>query len=312
MSEDTKNKQCQICHGYLFEDDDVVVCPTCGAPHHRDCYDTVGHCGVEEFHNTDKQYDIANKKETDQEHPSIAPHKCNYCGRTAKTDNADFCPYCGHPYHGGKRPTFVAGGMPFQFDPYGGVSKETKIDDVSVEEMGTFIGSNAPRYIPRFVRMSKQNKKSWNWFAFFFPAAWTLSRKMYSTGILYLILAISSSLCFVPYEQILLSFMDESVSSYSEIFALVSNNIDKFSAVSIILCFVGIILSIVPRIVCGLRGDWTYRNHTINKIKQIKSNDEVDDINEELKSSGSVSLVLMFAALLAENYLPSIIAMFIW
>ena len=49
MSEQLKDK-CAICGSYLFDDDDIVYCPECGAPHHRDCYNTVGHCGKEDMH----------------------------------------------------------------------------------------------------------------------------------------------------------------------------------------------------------------------------------------------------------------------
>ena len=41
---------CAAC-GRLFEEgDDIVVCPVCGAPHHRECYEKLGHCALEERH----------------------------------------------------------------------------------------------------------------------------------------------------------------------------------------------------------------------------------------------------------------------
>ena len=57
MSLKTEGVTCVRCHAYLFDDDDIVYCPVCGAPHHRDCYNELGHCALEEFHGTDKQYD---------------------------------------------------------------------------------------------------------------------------------------------------------------------------------------------------------------------------------------------------------------
>ena len=35
MSKQLDGKTCQACHAYLFEDDDIVVCPECGAPVYR-------------------------------------------------------------------------------------------------------------------------------------------------------------------------------------------------------------------------------------------------------------------------------------
>jgi RNA polymerase subunit RPABC4/transcription elongation factor Spt4 len=309
MSEDTKNKQCQICKGYLFKEDDIVVCPICGAPHHRDCYQTVGHCGLEEFHGTSNQYNLTQK---DSQEEKAEARKCNYCGRTAKTDNASFCPYCGHPYLGDKMPHIVIGNMPFNIDPLGGVDKNDSIDGVPAKDVATFVGSNSIRYLPKFKKMNAKNKNSWNWSAFLFPSAWCLSRKMYQNGILFLLVAIASSLCFVPYEQTLARFIDENISSYTEIFSLISTHIGDFSIVSIIMCFIGIALSIIPRIICGLKGDYFYKNHCVSKIKKIKSDTDVDDLDEELKTAGGISILLMFAALLAQAYLPNLITMFIW
>ena len=32
MNNNEKQKSCAMCHAYLFEGDDVVYCPECGAP----------------------------------------------------------------------------------------------------------------------------------------------------------------------------------------------------------------------------------------------------------------------------------------
>ena len=45
-----KNKLCPVCRIAFNEDEDIVVCPDCGTPHHRECYMKIGHCGIEEYH----------------------------------------------------------------------------------------------------------------------------------------------------------------------------------------------------------------------------------------------------------------------
>ena len=62
MSLEIKGQSCPICHAYLFEDDEIAVCPICAAPHHRECFISVGKCGMEEFHGTEKQYDLVKKQ----------------------------------------------------------------------------------------------------------------------------------------------------------------------------------------------------------------------------------------------------------
>ena len=43
-------KHCPVCRAAFKDDDNVVVCPICGTPHHRECYLKENKCGVESFH----------------------------------------------------------------------------------------------------------------------------------------------------------------------------------------------------------------------------------------------------------------------
>ena len=49
---------CPACHRPFIEEDDIVVCPVCGAPHHRDCWNRLGHCACEESHGTDHELSL--------------------------------------------------------------------------------------------------------------------------------------------------------------------------------------------------------------------------------------------------------------
>lgn len=317
MNNDGKNKQCQICHGYLFDDDDIVVCPVCGAPHHRDCWNSVGHCGVEQYHGTDMQYDLVMKKKAEEaggDSEQTEEHTCSYCGRTARSEGADFCPYCGHPYHEKdfKAQSPFAGGPAMFTDYMGGVDKNTDIDGVKAGELATFVGNGSVRYIPKFASLNKEHKNSWNWAAFLFPSAWSFSRKMYRNGALMLILTIAATLCFVPYESVMETFIDTSKNySYMQYLNAAMSNMSAFSPLSLIMAAVGAALNIGLRIFAAIRGDWMYRCHCIEKIKAIKADPNTEDVDDELAHAGSVSIILLFAAILAEVYLPSLILMFI-
>ena len=41
---------CEACGAAFTESDDVVVCPVCGAPHHRTCWNETGRCAHEAAH----------------------------------------------------------------------------------------------------------------------------------------------------------------------------------------------------------------------------------------------------------------------
>ena len=42
--------KCPICGKPFTADDDIVVCPQCGAPYHRECYIKAGKCIYEDKH----------------------------------------------------------------------------------------------------------------------------------------------------------------------------------------------------------------------------------------------------------------------
>ncbi len=35
---------CPVCDKDFKDGDDIVICPSCGAPYHRACYQQVGQC----------------------------------------------------------------------------------------------------------------------------------------------------------------------------------------------------------------------------------------------------------------------------
>lgn len=45
-----ENKLCPLCRSRFNDKADVVVCPVCGTPHHRTCYNINGTCALEELH----------------------------------------------------------------------------------------------------------------------------------------------------------------------------------------------------------------------------------------------------------------------
>lgn len=44
------HKLCPVCRAPFGENDDIVVCPECGTPHHRACWAKSGSCGVGQYH----------------------------------------------------------------------------------------------------------------------------------------------------------------------------------------------------------------------------------------------------------------------
>ncbi len=289
----TKNS-CALCHAYLFEEDDVVYCPVCGAPHHRECYNSIGDCALHETHGTENQYDLLKAKEKMQEN------------KKAVTEAAENSTQNGDAYTPGDE---IFRGLP-PLDFLGGVPADAVIEDgVTAKEARNFVISNTARYIPKFMRLSKDRKASFNFMSFFFPCEWMLSRKMYKFGIITGVLLIISTLLTFPLQSALYNLGFSSLETVSEIFEFAADNVYKINYAILIAAFLGEIFNFTIRIVVGILGDWWYKKHTISKIKDIKQNS--DDIAEDFRKQGGVNIFLFMLGVLVLQYLPSLIFTFL-
>ena len=53
---DYSNHSCPVCKKVFEKGDDIVVCPLCGAPHHRECYEVENRCFFEDKHKESVNY----------------------------------------------------------------------------------------------------------------------------------------------------------------------------------------------------------------------------------------------------------------
>lgn len=300
MGIDFKGKKCAVCNAYLFSDDDVVVCPTCGAPHHRDCYNGLGHCGLEEFHGTENEYKdikIEENEQTDTNENAEA-NLCSMCKKPL-IDDADFCPYCGAP----KRDTISFGGVQnlFKID----INHEIE-DGVTLKEAAPIVAVNQLRYFPSFI---KKGKTTWNWAAFLIPHVWFAFRKMFSLSWAFSIGFIISSLLSMPFYTALTAlpgFNDISGSAALGRFAV--ENIHLIDNTVLILSAVSMLLRIALMVIGGFFGDKIYKKHVIKTAKEIK---ESSDKEITLRKKGGVSLFIPLVVMVAVVYLPEFIFAFL-
>ena len=75
----------------LFRSDDIVVCPECGTPYHRDCYKKEGRCINDELHSKHMSW-----KAEVEEKEQAEGLKCSVCGNTLRNDQL-FCDKCDTP-----------------------------------------------------------------------------------------------------------------------------------------------------------------------------------------------------------------------
>lgn len=306
MSLNDKNQKCAVCTAYLFPEDDIVYCPVCGAPHHRDCYNSMGKCGLENLHGTDLQYKRPQpeeeKPEEAQTPPTPAAPRCSGCGMELER-GARYCNNCGMPT--------VMDGSPFAFNHYTEavqIKDETPIENgVTVKEAAKIVRSNAFRYIPKFLKLDNDNKKSWNWAAFLLPHGWFGYRKMYKESIIVSILTIASVILNFPLTIAVaqLPLADESIRNYVQLAEYYSQFLGDIGTLPVLLSFIGLALGLIIRIVCGIYGDYIYKQRVVLSAELIKNAEDTEAAQE--KFSGT-SFFGFFLAVCAVEFIPTLLS----
>ncbi len=305
MSEQLKDK-CPICGSYLFSDDDLVHCPECGAAHHRDCWQAVGHCGRLELHGKEPEKEEAAE-------PEIKINSCPKCGKELPED-AVFCPWCGDNESFGEQnddepfKVFSLGGMPqIKIDPMGGVKKDEEIDGVPAADIAKFIAYNPHRILPMFKEIHKGIKPHrWNWVAFISPYSHALFRKMNMHFIVYLFLEIIAYMLLTPFYKVMSNSMAVSAQELlnsgaaAEIFA---------NPIVLVSTLLSLAFLIIPRIFAALNCEKHYKSHVIKTIKAIRADMDLDDEYEFVKKGRVRPFLSFFVFMLFCNfggYIPAL------
>ena len=319
--------QCPVCERNFHADDDIVVCPECGTPHHRECYESNGHCANEELHA--EGYDFANDSEKNDNADVVI---CKSCGK-ANDKYQFFCKYCAAPLTNENRTNTenaqqqqqrqnpfnqAPGGMPFgipAFDPLGGVPAETDLgDDVTAGEAAKYVKQNTPYFIRIFNNIKAFNRSKFNFSAALFSGGYLLYRKMYKLGALIfgIEIALYAAMMYVMvssrelYTRFLTAYTSGTAKSNEFLSNLSYADLFKISVPAIVYA-----LLLVIMIVVGANFNRWYMKHCKTQIITIKQNAK-DDENPEtlLQTKGGVNMPLAISLLVTAmiiRYLPSMI-----
>ena len=322
---------CPVCEKKFESADDIVVCPECGTPHHRDCYDKLGHCFYEDKHNEGFSFESVQPEQNEQsEQPEGAQsnggfedfetilcpvcfHKnpkgtqvCQRCGTDLRAENA----YNPQQPNGqrGQQGTPNQGMPPFgfpasgtaAFDPLAGMdSKEEVGDNVTAGEAAKFTGKNTAYFSMVFQRLRKFGRGKFGFAAFLFSGVYFLYRKMYGIGIVFSLLVIATNVL-----STFIIMTPEWSSAVRELTSASPDSIanDPIYAYSLLgkmaYAYLPIILNgvrYVLMLISGLTANRIYYNHSMKRIRRIKEECKgmpADAVNSELESKGGVNLPL--------------------
>lgn len=324
---DFLGKKCPVCSKNFHEDDDIVVCPKCGAPYHRECYKEKGKCIFTELHKKGEMW-----HDEDEEEESAALDVCPHCGRK-NPKGAVTCYICGgfmHPTdkdndtseknktnfddeneeNNNSNPVNPFGeNMPFAafIDPMGGVSPDEDFDGVSGAEMAKCVKVNTPYYMQVFSRIKTINSSRFNFSAFLFGGGWYLYRKQYLKGtiitVIMFLLMLGRIFFGRMYANSWTSLTDtlradgKLSPGYLDYLSLIFSKYSVWEGILILMPLILTVLSFVLMLWCGLRGNRNYYKHTIAKIKKLKEEKNGEELTKTITEHGGVNIAIAWSLL---------------
>lgn len=321
---DFYNKKCSYCEEKFRDDPDIVVCPKCGNPYHRNCFEKLGHCP-----HIKSKYVAKNSENDTQENFKI----CYKCGHK-NSESAIFCEKCGKEFfkidntrrfnkaqnQNDKNGYFFS---PFIHGFFSGIDKNSTVGDTRIEDICDYVQSNVPYYLYVFNRLDKQKLNKFNFSAFLFTGGWLLYRKKYLLGsIITFIVALSSIVTtyifYFCYNDILkeissIAGIDYTLINNSIIFYSSLMQLDPLKIFLFVLPYVLIIINYIIRFVLGFNANKIYFKQVRKNIKKIKiASNSSKEYKDRLKTEGGVNVPLgicLIVCYLIINFLPEILMM---
>lgn len=308
---------CPVCHKPLAKDDDIVVCPECGAPYHRACYRQNGQCVFAEKHTHGFEYrpdpapetappvsaaasPVGQQAPEQNRQPGQAPFApypppmaqattvCPSCG-TVNDAQSIFCVRCGAPLHAATPPPEYA--LYEQLD----VAGET--EGIPNADWARFFGNSAAVYLMRLHQYKQGNRVGFMLSAFVLGPFYFVYRKMWGWAALSFLLWIGGS---VP------TFLDIMLQSGNPLVAGLTTA--TLVTISNIVFVVGLVL----RMVWGFTAWPLYRRHAVKKIKELRAKYPADyEYQAALQKNGGTSvagvLVLVGAVFLLSSLITPLV-----
>ena len=304
-------KLCDGCRQPLENGDDIVVCPICGTPQHRSCYEKNNKCVNEYLHSTGFTWTDPEEEQRNKEEELKA-------WQNVQEAQSSDQPVFASPTPQNMESVFLRGVL---YDP------KDDVGGATVGEAADFIQNSAPRYIRKYMKQKKKGRKlSWNWAAFFFSPYWFFYRKLYKAGAFFLALSVALSLATVSLTEKVYGFYEKMVTVQEELNELVKGKEDlndedtqKFDklyaesaklakAVIPSLAIILLIQKVIPNTLAAILADFLLKKRMLRVISFSRgASSEPGAVKYTIMRNGGVSVLMPIIAIMIDNYLPSLL-----
>lgn len=260
-------EKCSACGNIFTDGDDIVVCPDCGSPHHRQCYTDAGRCANHERHGEKFRWTAAvTEKKTGKSAESGTLVTCTECGASIQI-NERTCPFCGAECTH-EKPFDSMSVKDKTFFMFYGVRPDSRMGDVTVEELMSFVKQNSFYYFHLFRRFSESlGRISFNFMCFIFPPMYFATRRMWGWAAVTTLLSVLLTVPLMLLYMADITLTDETMRLLSNSAAsFIAQNRDTFlTAVNVCNVF-----DFVMRMFFCLFGNWMYYLFAVKSIKRIR------------------------------------------
>ena len=302
--------KCICCEKRFVDGDDIVVCPDCGTPYHRECYIEKGSCINTVLHDKGVGW-LPDELETEPAAPVVMPavKRCIRCG-AENGPELRYCEQCGTPlinmdaprpfndYPGNKDRVDLNGNMghgtqqggdPRMGDPAQNIgftpvllNQDSDIDGVKLGDYARYVGANPIGFLPSFIKFAKTGRiLSMNIFAFLFTPVYFMYRKMKGWGI-----AIGALMAILGVPSMI------NILASGELGYKIDFGIDVESQGFLMLSESVMFLTMGLKFLAGLFANYLYYRQAKRDIVRIRGGSEgksSDDINREIIITGGTS-----------------------
>ena len=292
IMKDFRNMSCAACGVVFDEDSDIVVCPVCGAPHHRECWMSEGHCACEEKHIDGYEWqperivigvipDASETKTDDRPEGKQGISQTVFCPncRRETSVNGGYCERCGYYIGKEQKDSFSWEGEYEDIEHLFQFEEAEPINGVPAGDIRRFVGGMWIYYIPRFIKMARNKSSiSFNFTAFLTSGLWFISRKMYVPGVLLMLLNTAISGYQIYFSAVMEGLTGSRLGWGSMLYMLLS-------------ALEGILM-----LLSGLFGNKLYMNFCTRKIKKINAqataaHADADQFNRAMEEEGGIAIV---------------------